>query len=266
MIKLNALKRSVPTILTFVGVAGVVATTILTAKATPKAMVLLKEAEYEKGEKLTKSEVVKSVWRCYIPAAVVGLSTISCIVGANVLNRKYQTSLASAYALLHQSYHKYRTAANSVYGDDADSKILLSVTKDAYVSAEGLLIYDPELDTANEKVLFYDMYSQRYFKSTMANVMNAQYHANRNLSLRGEICVNEFYEFLGLDGIKGGDVIGWSFEEFMDFGILWLDFENVHTTMEDGIECYIISSMVEPEVLDYNDYLNLGTRDSQTIL
>ena len=52
------LYRSSPTILTVVASIGVIATTITAVQATPKAIKLLKEAELEKGENLTKLEIV----------------------------------------------------------------------------------------------------------------------------------------------------------------------------------------------------------------
>ena len=53
------LYRSSPTILTVVASIGVIATTITAVQATPKAIKLLKEAELEKGENLTKLEIVR---------------------------------------------------------------------------------------------------------------------------------------------------------------------------------------------------------------
>ena len=46
-------KRNASTILTVVGGAGVVTTTVLAIKATPKALLLLDDAEKEKGAELT---------------------------------------------------------------------------------------------------------------------------------------------------------------------------------------------------------------------
>ena len=46
------LYRSSPTILTVVASVGVVTTTIMAVRATPKAIKILKEAELEKGEDL----------------------------------------------------------------------------------------------------------------------------------------------------------------------------------------------------------------------
>ena len=74
-------------------------TTVLAVKATPKAMEKIKEVEKNKKEefdrdhgyseldtmfKLTKPEVVKATWKCYIPAAISGATSIACIVGANI--------------------------------------------------------------------------------------------------------------------------------------------------------------------------------------
>lgn len=246
------LKRASPTILTHVAAIGVVATSVMAVKATPKAMMLLEQATDEKGEDLTKLEVVRVVGPVYIPALAIGVSTISCIFGANILNKRNQVSLASAYALVNSSYKQYREAAKSLYGEDADSKIIAEVAKKKYVSADGCYIYDP--DSASEELLFYDSFSQRYFTSTMSSVLNAQYQVNRNFALRGWSDLNELYDFLGLEEHSGGDVIGWSADEMIEGGLPpWIDFENHIVEMDDGLECYIISTLFEPTVLD-SDY------------
>lgn len=61
------LKRHSPTILTFVGAAGVVVTVVMSAKATPKAMKLLEEAEKKKGEELDKLETIRAAaWPIFL--------------------------------------------------------------------------------------------------------------------------------------------------------------------------------------------------------
>lgn len=244
------LKRSSPTILTCFSVVGVVGTTVLAVKATPKAVELIKNDSRRNHDgdpyAYTKLEAVQSCWQCYIPAALVGLSTITCIIGINVLNKRNQASLASAYALLSESYQQYRKAAKTVYGDDADSKIKAQIAKDTYISADGYSVYSSDLDSESEKILCYDLFSQRYFTSTMAAVLNAQYHINRNLSLHGYASINEFYEFLGIDKIDHDDDIVWSYDQCVEEGILWLDFDNRHTVIDDGLECCVISCSLIP--------------------
>lgn len=247
------LKNHSPTILSIIGVIGVIGTTVLAVKATPKAIKRLEQAENEKGENLTKFEAVIAAGPMYIPTILIGVSTIVCILGANALNKRQQASLISAYALLEGSYKEYRNAAKKVYGVDADEKIIGDMANNTYVSCDGLHLYDPENDKDSDRVLFYDFYSQRFFNAPMGQVINAEYHINRNLQLRGNATVNEFYEFLGLNHVPGGDDIGWALDDLMESGIMWLDFDNRFTTMEDGVECHIVSPMWTPEILYPDD-------------
>lgn len=240
------LKKHSPAILSGIAVIGVVASTVTAVQATPKAIALLENMESEKGEELSKSEIIQTVMAVYIPTAIICISTIACILGANALNKKQQASLVSAYGLLNESFKKYITAANNIYGEDADKKIKSEMAKMTYISCDGYSIYSPDMDLESDNVLFYDFYSQRYFNTTVSAVLNAQYHLNRNLVLRGEVSVNEFYKFLGISTIEGGDDIGWNMDYLMIGGLLWLDFENEYTKLEDGMECCIVSACIDP--------------------
>ena len=52
------MEHNASTILTCLGGIGIVTTTVMAVKATPKALQLIEEAEQEKGEKLTTWETV----------------------------------------------------------------------------------------------------------------------------------------------------------------------------------------------------------------
>ena len=247
----RSLKHSSPLILSGISMIGVVATTVLAINATPKAIYIL-EQEKEKKEELTKGEIFKLTWRCYIPTTIVGVSTISCILGASVLNKRHQASLTSAYALLDQSFKKYKKGAKSVFGEEADDKIKAQIAKDTYISSDGYHVYDPDLDDS-ETVLFWDSFSQDFFNSTLTSVINAQYHVNRNYSLRGYSTLNELYNFLGLKEVEGGDVIGWWGDDLYESNITWIDFSNVLVEMADGVECYIMSAAFEPTIIESDD-------------
>lgn len=93
-------KRNASTILTCAGGAGVVATSVMAVKATPKVLRILDQAKEEKNDKLTKFEIVKMAGPVYIPTFLVGAGTLACIFGANILNKRQQAALISAYALL----------------------------------------------------------------------------------------------------------------------------------------------------------------------
>lgn len=258
------LKRASPTILTVVAAVGVIATVVTAVKATPKALELIDEQSVEETPngnpiyvELKPAEKVKIAWRCYIPTALIACGTIACIVGANALNKRHQAQLISAYALVKESYNQYRGAAKVVYGEDADRKIQAEMAKETFVgdySWGGAFVYTPDMENG-EKQLFFDMYGKRYFQSTIASVINAQYRINRNLANRGYATLNEFYSFLGLDDVDGGDELGWVIDEILaNTGWMWLDFENHQTTTDDGLECCIISTYYTPSLID-EDYM-----------
>lgn len=118
--------------------------------------------------------------------------------------------------------------------------------KDVYISstdAFGVSSLDFDCD---DITLFYDFYSKRYFKSTVSKVLQAQYHLNRNYCFGGgSITLNEFYEFLGIDPVENGDVIGWQIDISE---IMWIDFVN-ETRIINGNKVGFISFLFEPEPL-----------------
>lgn len=251
MLKPNMfLKKNSATILTIAGAVGVVGTSFLTAKAAIKASKVIESAEEEKGEKLTFGETVSAVWTIYIPPVVAGASTIGCIFGANILNKRQQASLASAYALIDSSYKEYKAKLKELYGEEAHNNIIDAIAaekpKDVCVRAGGLIgNYCQEIDPDSEPRLFYDEYSGRYFESTPEKVLLAEYHLNRNYILRGFARLNEFYEFLGLEPTDYGDSVGWD----VCGEIYWIDFNHRKTVIgddNDSFECYIIEMPYYP--------------------
>lgn len=239
-------KRNSSTILTCVGAAGVVATSIMAVKATPKAITLLEQAEDTKGGELTTLEKIQVVGTVYIPAITVGISTILCIFGANALNKKQQASLVSAYTLLNNSYSEFKRKANELYGEETEDRIYREIAKDRYD--------EDRFFSEGDQVLFFDNHSMRYFESTIEHVQRAEYNLNRKLSIFDYVSVNDYYELLGIPGIESGDEIGWSTGmNFEYYWHSWIDFDHDKVIMDDGLECYIISFRDEPAA-GYENY------------
>ena len=228
------LRRNSPTILTFLGATGVVATSIAAAKATPKAMALLEKTKEEKGKELTKLEMVKVAGPAYIPAVAIGASTIACIFGANALNKKMQASIMSAYALLDTSYKQYKNKVKELYGEDSDRNVKKEIAKDK--------CKDNDIHINNEKILFFDFYSLRYFESTERLVLKAENRVNELLKLYGRASLNDFYESLGMPTAYTGYELWWNVQKCPS-----VEFTHDITTMDDGLECCVISMSVEPE-------------------
>ena len=240
------LKKNTSTILTCAGGAGVLATSVMAVKATPKALSLLENAKEEKGEELTKTEKVKVAGPAYIPAVLIGVSTIACIFGANALNKRQQEALMSAYALLDNSYKNYKKKVKELYGEDADERIKKEIAKDKYEE-------NPH-PVEDGMQLFYDEFSQRYFNATTEQVLRAEHETNRMLSIDYGVYLNEFYELLGIDRVDYGDYLGWSAGEITEsYGYCWIDFHHKKVIMDDGLECTIISMDMEP-IFNFEDY------------
>lgn len=234
------LKRHSSTILTVVGAGGVVATSVLAVKATPKALTLLEEAKNEKGDKLTTTEVIAVAWKPYIPAIVTGVSTIACIFGANYLSIKNQASLMSAYALLDSSYKEYRNKVNELYGEDADEKVkqemVTSRIEQGFKATEG-------------KQLFFDHQSMQFFESTMEDVLNAEQAFMEILNERGYACINEYYDLLGIPHAEfGWQLCWWAVEENDPWNCHELEFMYYTATKNDGSTCCIIDTNMPPTI------------------
>lgn len=238
-------KRNASTILTCVGGIGVVATAVVAVKDTPKAMQIIERAEKEKGENLTTIEKIKVAGPVYIPAIAIGASTLACIFGANALSKRSQASLVSAYALLDNSYKEYKKKVEELYGEGADARVKGEVVKDKY--------NETDISRDDEKLLFYDYFSERYFESTMEEVMKAEYEINRELHTKDYVYLNEFYDMLGLDHIQSGWDLGWSMGASLShYWKTWIDFRHEKVEMEDGMECYILT-MTEP-IPNFDEY------------
>ena len=128
------LKKYSPVALSCVASVGVIVTVVTAVKATPKAVELVK-ADSRKNHDgdpyaYTKKEAFMSAWKCYIPTAAFGLSTIACIMGANALNSRKQAALTSAYALINQSYKEYKDKLKELYGEEAHNAIVDSIVSE----------------------------------------------------------------------------------------------------------------------------------------
>ena len=239
-------RRNASTILTCVGGAGVIATSVMAVRATPKALQLLDEAEKKKGEELTKLESVRIAGPAYIPAILVGASTIACIFGANMLNKRQQAAMTSAYALLDSSYKEYKNKVKELYGDDANAHIQAEIAQDKYE--------DLDISVEPDKQLFYDEFSGRYFESTLVDVLKAEYEFNKQLSDRGSAYLNELYVLLDIPTMDYGSQLGWNaYRLFEMTWSKWVDFRHDKCVMDDGLECTIITFSYEP-ILNFQDY------------
>lgn len=240
------LSRASPMILSTIAACGVITTAVVAAKDTPKAIKLLEKAQKEKEDDLTKTEKMRIILPAYFPTIMIVGGTIGCIFGAHALNKKQQASIMSAYALLDNSFREYRKKVAERYGDGEDLSIRSEIVKEKRESL---------VRNNSSEVMFFEEYSNRFFWRTMEEVIDAEYHFNRNLALRGYAELNELYEFLGLEPTEYGSTMGWSLGAEQDYGYSWVDFRHeLHEDNDPDTPSYYYIYMPFPPHQDFMDY------------
>lgn len=211
----SAVSKRKPEIFLGLGVGLGVTSTILAVKATPKALMLIEDARYEKGEELTAVEKTKACWKCYIPAATAGVAGIACVMGANSVSAKRTAALTAAYQISETALSEYRDKVVETIGEKKEQAIRSQVHKDRIeknpVSQNTVLV------TGHGNTLCYDYWTGRYFYSDIDKIKRAQNDFNKDLL--DEMCkpLNEFYDLLNLDHVAIGDEIGWTIDKgYMD--------------------------------------------------
>lgn len=226
-VKMSASKHS-PEILIGFGVAGFVTATVLAVKATPKAMQLLDEAKKENDvDKLPPLEVVKVAWKPYIPAAVTGVVSIACVIGANSVNAKRNAALATAYQLSTAAINEYKDKVIETIGEKKEQSIREKISKDRIeknpVSNNTVYV------TGDGDSLFLEPISKRYFKSDIERVRSVINTLNETMynDPFGNISLSDFYDDIGLERTDISNDIGWNIEN----GSIKVEF---HPAMSDN--------------------------------
>lgn len=246
----KAARKHSPEIFTGIGIAGMLSTTVLAVRATPKALMLIEEKKREKkfaGEQpeLTKVEIVKTAWKPYIPAAVTGVASIACLVGASSVNARRNAALAAAYALSETTLADYKEKVVETIGEKKAQEVKDAIAKDKIdndpVSRKEIVITD------KGETLFYDSLSGRYFKSDYESIRSAVNTLNEQLLLDEYITLNEFYEAIGLDSIEPlGEQLKWRVRpDSSDKGLIQLDFSSQLT--DDMTPCAVIGFSNPPK-------------------
>lgn len=233
-----SLVKHTPEILTGVGIAGMVTTTVLAVKATPKAALILENAREEKQEPLTKTEVIKHAWKCYIPAAITGATSIACLVGASSVSMRRNAALATAYNISKVALKEYKEKVVETIGEKKEQTVIDAIAQD---KLEKDPIRNREvIITDKGAALCYDSLSGRYFKSDRDHIMRAINKLNRRIVTDMYVSLNEFYWELGLDSIELGNDLGWN----IDDGQIDIDFSS--KLAEDDTPCLVMLYSVAP--------------------
>lgn len=227
----RVIKKRSPEILTGLGIAGMVTTTVLAVKATPKALTLIQDAEIEKvdeqvkegkgpdelDKKLTPVEVVKVAWKPYIPAVLLGTASAACLIGANSVHARRHAALYSAYKLSETALTEYKDKVKEIVPEKkvkeikqklAEDKVDKVAKSDDSKEQKAKVIVSSDGDT-----WFVDPFTNGSFLCTETKIREAIVDLNYRLMDEMFVSLSDLYDELGLDHTQNSDDIGWCIDD-----------------------------------------------------
>lgn len=240
-------------ILIGIGIAGMVTSTIMAVKATPKALKLIElEKKYPSNEdetlkesikygSLTYSDIIKAGWKPYLYPAILSIASITCIIGGTSINIKRNAALTTAYAITENAFTTYRNKVIETIGEKKENNIRKSIDddkiKENQPSSSQIIL------TSKGNTLCMDSISGRYFRSDLDTIRKVINELNRKMTYENYISLEDFYYELNMKPMKHADRLGWE----LDDGLLEVHF---NTCLAENDEPCI--------VLDYNIYPKYG--------
>lgn len=249
-----------PELLTGIGIVGMITTTVLAVKATPKALELIEDKKSEEQTKeLTPIETVKAAWKPYIPALVTGACSVTCLIGANSAHAKRNAAIMTAYQISRTTLNELRESVREsvdevtqkTINDKAAEKRL---KRNPPTTKERKQIErDSKLETREEvpmrrQFLCYDAGGNHYFRSDEISIREAITRLNdqMNTSFESYVSLNDLYSELGARVTDVGDKLGWNrYRE----GLIEPVFSSQIT--DSGEPCIVLSYSVAP-AYDYH--------------
>lgn len=244
-----------PTILTIGGGVGVIATAIMTGRATLIASKKLEELEYTSDHVPTRKEQAKVVVPRYIPPAIICAGTVACIFGAHNMHIQKQAALAAAYAFANTRFEEYQEKVLEEYGTNRESEIKDKVAQKRIAKnpprKDGLNV----IRTKYGDILFMDSFTARYFYSSYEAVERAKIEVTRIAQRDMCASLNDFYDALDIPKCDVGDLLGWNIcdinDNLGDPTISIVTNRTCKTPTPEELPCTIIDYDVEP-MIDYD--------------
>ena len=238
------MKISKTTLLTIGACTGVVLTALAASYGG------LKVHEVLQNKELDKKAAFKASAKYYIPTLIAASATMACIIANQKINRAEIASIISASGLSAGLITKYREAIKEKYGEEGLDEInqIISKSEPVNMYAPGFISLNKGLPVNGEVVLFHDQYTDKWFESTIPQVLQAEYHLNRMFTMNAEgASLADWLEYLGLENdIPNSDKLCWC--GWIEDGVYWLDFDHTKVNKEGGGYYYEIMMVFPPEV------------------
>ena len=215
-------KRIVTLALSILGVIGVGTTSVLSVKCSKKA-----NAAEDKKDKV----------KAYIPAIASGMATSACIIGSHCISAKEIAALSATCAYAVSNRDKIEKKIREKLGDEKLKEVKEESKKEMIQepSAKSETWKQQSVEwTGKGTMKFLEGYSGRLFWSSLGEVKRAEKQLNWRFHQGEYVCLNDFYELLGIEKTHFGAEFGWpANDDYYDYDLEEpIHFEN--TIVEDG--------------------------------
>lgn len=274
-----------PEILIFAGVGGVIVSTVMACRATPKLEGVLLESreklndirkaasDEEMTDRYSQKDAQKdmvivyaktgvNVSKLYAPAAIVGVLSISSIFASNNILKQRNVALAAAYTALDTSFKEYRTRVFERFGEEVENEIRYNIKNQKVEVVETdengkEKKVKKTVPVANadvsEYIRYFDRSSKEYEKDHGYNEMllkSRQAWANDKLKANGYLYLNDVFDYLGFPKTKVGQVVGWVYDPNNTRGDNFIDFGMREVYRKDETKEY--AELEKVFLLDFN--------------
>lgn len=279
------IKKYSPEILLFLGITGVITSTVMACKRTLKVNDILKEKKNnielvnkhlndetrkDYTEKDSKKDLVSinvqtgiKIVKLYSPAVLLGTASILSILQGHNILKKRNIAIAAAYATIDNSFKKYRSNVVERFGKNIDNELRYNIkakeieeeTTDekGKKKIEKKEITVIENNQISDYARFFDECSTNWEKDAEYNLMflrRQQEYANELLKSRGHLFLNEVYDMLGIQRSKAGQVVGWIYDTKNPKGDNYVDF-NIYNIKNEANRQFV-NGEERSILLDFN--------------
>lgn len=238
-----------PAVLTGVGVAGLVSTSVLAFRVGHLVGMNYDRYSdaYEEAGRSRLKTILKQEWREFIPVLAVGGMTITAIIASQRISSGRVAAIAGAYSVTDQAFREYREKVTEQIGKNKEQGVRDAIAQD-HVSVNppdaNLIVFADTTDT-----IMLDKLTGRYFTSNIEKVRKAANDINQKIINEMYASQNDFYELIGLPKIGMGDDLGWNTD-----GMLDLNF-SAAIIPESGKPCVVIDYRFQPIMDFYKPYI-----------
>lgn len=198
---MEILRNHAPGLLSVVGVAGFITAVVMSAKAAPRAYEALRETEDE-----PPLERIKAVAPIYAPTAGMILLSTACIMASNRAYKQRYAGLLAIYSIGERSMERWQRAVVEEVGPKRAEKV-----RERAVSPQDDEPVPTALLLEEERAVFFDRYSGRYFRATDVETIRRTINNLNDQILSGDyVSLNDLYFEFGLPPTEYGDDVGWA--------------------------------------------------------